>query len=40
MKAWYDDCVVQKKMVELNSWDFEYCPFCGKKLAEKKQSNS
>lgn len=33
----YFRCVSQKKMVELNSWDFDYCPFCGTKLSEKEQ---
>ena len=30
----YFYCKVQKKIVKLDSWDFDYCPFCGQKLKE------
>lgn len=34
----YFRCEKTKKIVMLTSWDFDYCPFCGKKLAEKEVS--
>ena len=27
-------CKTKTKMVELTSWDFNYCPFCGKEIKQ------